>query len=95
MYKGKAVTDRWIIGFLEYNSKEANEHIVRKQGRGKLKQAVSLQFGKPVVRTSATPRVRCKACGGEGRWREGDPRDGDARFVACSACRGAGYVPAT
>lgn len=94
MYKGKAVTDRWIIGFLEYNSKEANEHTVCKQDKGKLKQAVSLQLRKPVARASA-PRVRCKACDGEGRWREGDPRDGDARFVACSACRGAGYVPAT
>lgn len=107
MYKGKAVTDLWVIGFLEYNSKEANEHIARKQGKGKLKRAVSFQFGKSVARTPAplqfgkpvarapAPRVRCRACDGEGRWREGDPRDGDVRFVACSACRGAGYVPTT
>lgn len=95
--KGKAVSARWVLGFLEHNSSEAKEAIAQKQAEDAQKQeAMKVEAERRLTRAncSPVPRVRCTSCYGQGRWQMGDPRDGDSRFEYCLVCRGAGYVDA-
>ena len=92
-YKGKAVSSRWVFGFLEHHAAEARKSVSKQQVQIAQRQNDRKGLTIPMVDTNWTAprRLACKACGGEGRWREGDPRDGDARFEYCQACRGSGY----
>jgi hypothetical protein len=86
LYKGKAVSRRWVAGFLKHNASEARKFVSEQQMEIAKRQNEEKDTQRKMAETSRTrpKRVRCKACGGEGRWRAGDPRDGDARFEYCS-----------
>lgn len=96
LHKGRFVTDRWVAGFLEHNASEARRCVAERQAETSKKQDEEhdTQRDEMAKNLPALERVRCKECGGEGRWRAGDPRDGDARFEHCRECHGAGYVDA-
>ena len=91
-YKGEPVSTKWVVGFLEANTTAAKELVAKSEAQSKITDEATKREDMQSKRRPAVTRVECGSCHGEGRWRIGDPRDGDLHFEYCSACSGAGYV---